>query len=57
MKTAHGDKMPIGLFIPFETAWKAVKEFMECDGALPKSIEWIAGGDIPDDAFPPPWTA
>jgi len=24
--TAHDDLMPIGLFVPFETAWKAIKE-------------------------------
>jgi hypothetical protein len=29
-------------------------EFMETDGALPKSIDWIAGRDIPNDAFPEP---
>jgi hypothetical protein len=54
VKTAHGDRMPIGLFIPFETAWKAVKEFMGRDGALPESIAWIASKDIPAEAFPPP---
>lgn len=52
--TAHGDRMPIGLFIPFEKAWKAVKEFMERDAALPSSIEWIAAKDLPADAFPAP---
>jgi len=54
LETKHGDRMPIGLFIPFEAAWKAVKEFMERDGALPKSIDWIAGRDIPSGAFPEP---
>src|SRR5262249_39078523 len=33
--TAHGDQMPRGLYVPFETAWKAVKEFVEMDGRLP----------------------
>jgi hypothetical protein len=46
--------MPIGLFIPFEEAWKAVKEFMERDGALPRSIAWISSKDIPEEAFPDP---
>ena len=50
--TVHGDLMPIGLFIPFEGAWLAVNEFMETDGALPKSIDWIADADIPEEAFP-----
>lgn len=50
--TVHGSVMPIGLFIPFERAWLAVKEFMETDGALPKSIDWVPDADIPDEAFP-----
>src|SRR5262249_39730062 len=54
VRTVHGDRMPIGLYIPFETAWKAVKEFVESDGSLPQSIEWIAARDLPDDAFPSP---
>ncbi len=54
VRTVHGDLMPIGLYIPFETAWTAVKEFIERDGALPKSIEWIADRDVSDDAFPDP---
>jgi hypothetical protein len=53
--TLHGDVMPIGLYLPFETAWVAVKEFIETDGQLPKSIAWIAGNDLPEDAFPDPW--
>lgn len=55
VKTMHGDLMPTGLFIPFEWAWKAVKEFLEREGALPKSISWIASRDIPADAFPDPY--
>jgi hypothetical protein len=50
----HGDRMPIGLFIPFETAWKAIKEFMERDATLPAGISWIAAKDLPADTFPPP---
>ena len=52
--TRHGSLMPIGLFIPFERAWLAVKEFLETDGALPQSITWIDGDDLPADAFPDP---
>jgi hypothetical protein len=48
----YGSLIAVGLFIPFEDAWRAVKEFLETDGALPKSIEWIAGRDLPPDAFP-----
>jgi hypothetical protein len=54
IRTRHGYLMPVGLFIPFEQAWSAVKEFIETDGALPQSIAWIADHDIPPDAFPDP---
>jgi hypothetical protein len=54
VETKHGDLQPVGLFIPFEEAWKAVKEFMEKDGVLPKSIPWIAVPDIPPGTFPGP---
>jgi hypothetical protein len=50
----HGTKLPVGLFIPFEEAWKAVREFLETDGQLPKSIQWIANKDLPPNTFPPP---
>jgi hypothetical protein len=53
-ETKHGDVMPIGLFIPFEEAWKAIKEFMKRDGALPHSIAWISDSEIPEEAFPDP---
>jgi hypothetical protein len=33
---------------------EAVKEFIETDGALPKSIEWIANRDLPPNTFPEP---
>jgi hypothetical protein len=54
IRTMHGDLMPIGLFIPWDIAWKAVKEFIEIDGALPKSIEWVADRDLPPEVFPDP---
>jgi hypothetical protein len=50
--TAHGDRMPLGLYVPFETAWQAVKEFIEGDGSVPSSIEWIASEDLPKNVFP-----
>jgi hypothetical protein len=55
IRTLQGDLMPVGLFIPFEEAWKAVKEFMETDGALPRSIEWVENKSLPEGTFPPPW--
>lgn len=51
----HGTPLPVGLFISYEKAWQAVKEFMETDGALPTSIEWIANRDLPPKTFPDPW--
>jgi hypothetical protein len=50
----HGTPLSVGLFIPFRTAWSAVKEFIETNGELPKSIEWVASGDLPPEAFPDP---
>lgn len=52
VRTLHNDPMPVGLFIPYEKAWLAVKEFIESEGALPKSIEWIANSDLPPGTFP-----
>lgn len=51
IETPQGDQMPIALFIPFETAWTAINEFIERDGILPQSIEWIADQDLPEYAF------
>jgi hypothetical protein len=49
----QGDQMSVALFVPFETAWKAVKEFIERDAALPQGIEWISDNDLPEYAFRP----
>jgi hypothetical protein len=54
VRTLHNDPMPVGLFIPYENAWLAVKEFIETEGVLPKSIEWIANKDLPPGTFPVP---
>ena len=54
VRSLHETPLPVGLFIPFEEAWKAVKEFIETEGALPKSIEWIANRDLPPNTFPDP---
>ena len=43
-----------GLFIPFKSAWLAVKESIETDGALPKSIEWVANKDCQMAPSPTP---
>lgn len=54
VRSFYGTPLPVGLFIPFESAWKAVKEFIETEGALPKCIEWIANRDLPPNTFPDP---
>jgi hypothetical protein len=54
VRNLHNDPLPVGLFIPFKSAWLAVKEFIETDGALPKSIEWVANKDLPAGTFPDP---
>jgi immunity protein Imm1 of predicted polymorphic toxin system len=51
-ETRQGDLLPAGLFIPFDDAWRAVKEFIERDGALPECIEWVEGKDLPLGTFP-----
>ena len=48
VRNLHNDALPVGLFIPFKSAWIAVKEFIETDGALPKSIEWVANKELPE---------
>jgi hypothetical protein len=33
-------------------AWKTVKEFIETEGDLPTSIDWISNHDLPLGTFP-----
>jgi hypothetical protein len=54
VNTLHDDPMPIGLFIPFEAAWIAVREFIETGGGLSDSIAWVSNGDLPAGTFPDP---
>lgn len=54
VRSLHGTLLSVGLFIPFPLAWKAIIEFIETDGELPKSIEWIEGHDLPASVFPDP---
>ncbi len=54
VRSLHDDPMQIGLYVPFEAGWKAVKEFIETGGAFPKSIEWVANADLPPGTFPDP---
>lgn len=54
VRSLHKTPLPVGLFIPFEKAFEAVKEFIETDGQLPKCIEWVANKDLPPGTFPDP---
>ena len=54
VRSLHDDPLPVGLFIPFDRAWLAVKEFMETEGRLPTSIAWVNSADLPDNTFPDP---
>lgn len=54
VRSTHGDPLPVGLYIPFASAFAAVKEFIETDGELPKCIEWIRNRDLPPNTFPDP---
>jgi hypothetical protein len=52
VRALHGDPLPVGLFIPYERAWVAVKEFMETEGMRSSGIEWISAEDLPPNTFP-----
>lgn len=54
VETFHGDKVPVGLYVPFDVAWIAVKEFVEKVGELPQGIPWLSADDLPEDAFAMP---
>jgi hypothetical protein len=54
VRSLHDTPLPVGLFIPYAQSWNAVKEFLENDGKLPNSIEWIANRDLPPNTFPDP---
>jgi hypothetical protein len=54
VRSTHDTPLPVGLFIPFDKAWLAVKEFMDTEGQLPKSIEWVRNADLPPNTFPDP---
>ena len=54
VRSFHGMPLSLGLFIPFDDAWSAIKEFIETEGELPKAIEWVADRDLPPGTFPDP---
>lgn len=54
VRALHDTPLPIGLFIPYDQAWLAVKEFMDTEGQLPTSIEFVKGSELPTNSFPDP---
>jgi hypothetical protein len=54
VRTLHGDLSPLGLFVPFETAWIAVKDFVEHDGLRSPKIAWVDNRTFDADTFPDP---
>lgn len=38
---------PVGLFVPMEVGWIAVKDFLEKDGVRSPRIQWISAYDLP----------
>jgi hypothetical protein len=54
VRSLHDTPLPVGLFIPFEQAWLAVKEFMATEGQLPTAITWVNSADLPAQTFPDP---
>ena len=49
--SSHGSKCPLGLFVPLEDAWKAIKDFLENEGGRSNKIAWIESKDLPPDIF------
>jgi hypothetical protein len=54
VRSFHRTPLSIGLFVPFEMGRKAVKEFLETEGALPRSIDWVSDDELPSGVFPLP---
>jgi len=54
VRSFHRTPLSIGLFVPFEIGRKAVKEFLQTDGKLPQSVDWISDDDLPSEVFPLP---
>jgi len=54
VRSFHRTPLSIGLFVPFEIGRKAVKEFLETDGDLPRSIDWVPEDGLPSEVFPLP---
>lgn len=54
VRSLHDDQLSLGLFVSFDRAWMATKQFLESDGDLPKGITWIDARELPPEAFPLP---
>jgi len=54
VRSLHDTLLPVGLFIPWEQAWEAVRDFIETDGQRPESVAWIEESKLPAGTFPSP---
>ncbi|MDO8837794.1 MAG: hypothetical protein Q7V31_02620 [Parvibaculum sp.] len=54
VRNLHDTLLPVGLFIPYEDAWVAVKAFIETEGRRSESIAWIEERALPAGTFPSP---
>jgi hypothetical protein len=51
VRNLQGDARPLGLFVPFATAWLATEDFMLGKGTRSDRIEWIKAEDLPPNTF------
>lgn len=54
VRSLHDDQLSLGLFISFDEAWIAAKQFLESDGALPPGVPWVDSRELPPGTFPDP---
>ncbi|MDP3327924.1 Imm1 family immunity protein [Parvibaculum sp.] len=54
VRSLHDTLLPVGLFIPWEQAWEAVRDFIETDGQRPESVAWLEESKLPAGTFPSP---
>jgi hypothetical protein len=57
VRSLHSDAWPLGMFIPFATAWLAVEDFIIGNGARSTRIEWVNANDLPPNTFLDPHDA
>ena len=52
--STHDTPLPVGLFVPYETAWKAVKEFHRDRWRAAQEHRMDRNRDLPPNTFPDP---